>query len=356
MNQKIDDPKNSPEIDHSTILKMVEKHNIEAILSVVKTSGNPAVLKHAINFLGENKVKKAVEPLIVLLLSEFGSVREFSAQALGQIGNKKAIKPLSMLLNQEKEDDMIRKEVLKSLVVLDGDGVANPINKILTSELGSTALAVLREIGEPSVKYLIITLHHALQLGSVSLVDDVIKVLGEIGESAKAATEPLLKILKTTGNMDLRGLILNTIALIKDPEAVEFLIESINPNTTHNDNDYAVQNHIIFALGDIGDKQAIDILVQLMLRNSEMRVRGTAAAALGKISDEQAIEPLISVLENDREDSWVRDKAAWALFQIGGAKTALPLLRYLKHNHTNILNSLKDISFPSEIQMLSSFH
>ncbi len=122
-------PKYPQEITHSHVLKLVEKEDIESLIAVVKTSGNPSVLKHAILFLGGNKVKEAVEPLIILLSSEFVSVRHFSAWALGQIGDKKAIKPLSMLLNQLKENDLVREEVIKALVGLCGDEVKGPFAK-----------------------------------------------------------------------------------------------------------------------------------------------------------------------------------------------------------------------------------
>jgi len=340
-----------PEIDHSQVLKLVEKEDIEALIAVVKTSKNPAVLKHAILFLGEYKVSKAVEPLIILLLSEFESVRHFSALALGEIGDKKAIKPLSMLLNQPKENDLIRKEVLKSLVRLNGGEAKESISQNLTSEWGSETLSVLKEIGQPAVKYLL----DALGSADYTFVGKVATVLGQIGESAKAATPQLIKILETTSKRDnpncsLLESVLIALALIKDHDAVEPLIKAIKYDTSPGDVDYAVQNWIIFALADIGDKLATEPLTQLMLRNSESRIRGIAAAALGKIGDNQAVESLISVLENKKDNLWVRDNAAWALLQLEEGTTALPLLRYLKWNHKNIFDSLKGFQFPSEFK------
>jgi HEAT repeat protein len=217
----------------------------------------------------------------------------------------------------------------------------------------------LKEIGRPAVTYLIQALLWTLQNADRALEDKIIKVLGKIGESAKAATEPLIKILETTcekddPNCNLLEPVLIALALIKDPEAVGPLIKAIKYNTAAGDPDYAVQNWIIFALGDIGDKLATEPLIQLMLRNSESRIRGIAAAALGKIGDNKAIEPLISVLENKKDNSWVRDNAAWALLQMDEGKTALPLLKYLKWNHKSIFDSLKGFQFPSEFKNMTS--
>lgn len=114
-------PKYPQEINHSQVLKLVEKEDVESLIAVVKTNRSPAVLKHAILFLGGSKVKEAVEPLIILLSSDFASVRDYSAWALGQIGDKKAIDPLSKLLNQIKENDLVREAVIKALAELGGD-------------------------------------------------------------------------------------------------------------------------------------------------------------------------------------------------------------------------------------------
>jgi len=286
--------KSPQKIDHAQVHILVEKEDIESLIDVVKTSQSPAVLKHAILFLGDHKEIKAVVPLIKCLSSEYDSVRDYSVLALCQIG-------------------------------------------------------------QPAIVHLIEALLRAAQDGDQTLADEIIKVLGQIGQDPKAATLTLLKILETTGDKDdparsLRESVLTTLGLIKDPDAVEPLIKLIKYDTSYGDDDYAFLNWIIFALSDIGDKRATKPLIRLMLRNVESRVRGTAAAALGKIGDNQAIEPLVGTLENDRENGFVRDNAAWALLQLNETKAALPILRYLKQNYSEKLDSLKGGTFPSEFQ------
>jgi HEAT repeat protein len=291
--------KSPQKIDHSQVLILVEKEDTEALIAVVKTSQNAAVLKHAILFLGGHKEIKAAVALIRCLSSKYESVSDYSVMALCQIG-------------------------------------------------------------QPAVVHLIEALLLSLQDGDQTLADKIIKVLGQIGQSAKAATPALLKILGTTGDKDdpacnLRESVLTALSLIKDPDAVEPLIKFIKYDTSHGDDDYAFLNWIIFALGDIGDKRATKPLIRLMLRNVESRVRGTAAAALGKIGDNQAIEPLVGTLENNRENGFVRDNAAWALLQLDETKTALPILKYLKQNYQEKLDFLKGVPFPSEFER-STFH
>ncbi|MBW4559636.1 MAG: HEAT repeat domain-containing protein [Mojavia pulchra JT2-VF2] len=69
-----------------------------------------------------------------------------------------------------------------------------------------------------------------------------------------------------------------------------------------------------FALGKIGNSQAVDALISA-LNHSNSDVRGYAAFALGKIGNSQAVDALISAL-NDL-DSHVRSYAAQALGKIG---------------------------------------
>lgn len=338
------------EIDHPQVLKLVEKEDVNSLIAVLKTSGNPAILKHAILFLGGNKAKGAVEPLITLLQSEFMSVRHYSALALGQIGDKKAIKSLSKLLTQPKQDPLIRKEALKSLVLLDDLELKETISKILAGDWGSEALSALKEIGQPAVKYLV----YALLAGDSSIVKEVVEALGEIGEGAKAATVPLLQIISTTPKVDctsfdIRETILAAIAQIRDPNTVEPLINFIADDASSEHLDYAFLNWIVIALGDIGDNRAVEPLIHLMLRNRDMRIKGTAAAALGKIGDNQAIEPLVSVLEDTNESEFVKDNAAWSLFKLEGVELAPSLLTYLKKYHHNILDSLNTVGIVSFI-------
>ncbi len=295
--------------------------------------------------LGDMGKHNVVEPLIYMM-GKGSLVRRAAAQALGKIKDDRAVEPLNMVMGDEDEDQEVRQEAAEALGKIATTEAITKIIGFLDSDISKKALSVLKKVGKPTVE------HHIIALGTV-IEDKAIIALGQIGESAKAATTPLIKILETTSNKDdptcsLRESILTALALVKDPDAVEPLIKAIKYAVSHGDDDYAVQNFIIFALGDIGDKRATKPLIRLMLQNSE--VRGTAAAALGKIGDNEAVEPLVSVLRNNRENKWVRDNAAWALLQLDEKQTALPLLSYLKNDYKHNFNFLKGVKFPSEIQ------
>ncbi|RKY36993.1 MAG: hypothetical protein DRP72_03565, partial [Candidatus Omnitrophota bacterium] len=91
--------------------------------------------------------------------------------------------------------------------------------------------------------------------------------------------------------------------------------------------DSYVREQAAIALGEIGDKRAIEPLINTLKdRNSD--VRKYAAIALGKIGDKKAVEPLINALE---DKSWgVCKHAIIALGKIGDKKAIELLINVLR--------------------------
>jgi HEAT repeat protein len=88
-----------------------------------------------------------------------------------------------------------------------------------------------------------------------------------------------------------------------------------------------------YALGEIGDRRAVDSLISVLQRKDlSADVRCRAATALGKIDDTRALDPLVVIVSEWREgwgwseDRGVRCSAADALGAIGDPR-ALPALR-----------------------------
>jgi HEAT repeat protein len=87
------------------------------------------------------------------------------------------------------------------------------------------------------------------------------------------------------------------------------------------------------ALGDIGDKRAVEPLIKA-LSDGGQEVRESAARALGEIGDKRAVKPLIKALED--EDYSVRAIAAGALGNIGDKRAVEPLIKALKDKDFNV--------------------
>ena len=71
-------------------------------------------------------------------------------------------------------------------------------------------------------------------------------------------------------------------------------------------------------------------------KNNALRIRGHVAWALGKIGDDTTVESLIRILEDHREEGFVKYNTAWALLQLDEDKAALPVLKYLRNNPQNV--------------------
>ncbi len=63
-------------------------------------------------------------------------------------------------------------------------------------------------------------------------------------------------------------------------------------------------------MGNIGDKQAVKVLIAILESGDEF-IREQAAEALGKIGDKRAIDPLMEALKD--EDGYVRQTAGKVL-------------------------------------------
>jgi len=80
------------------------------------------------------------------------------------------------------------------------------------------------------------------------------------------------------------------------------------------------------ALGEIKDPRAVEPLID-MIKDPHRDVREEAARSLGKIKDRRAVEPLIFVVRNDKD---VKGPAIWSLGEIGDPRAVDVLISVLK--------------------------
>lgn len=96
----------------------------------------------------------------------------------------------------------------------------------------------------------------------------------------------------------------------------------------------SVSSQAAEALGNIGDKQAVEPLIKA-LSNEDKIIRESAATALGKIKDTRAVQPLLTTLKDKVPK--VRNAAQTALAEI--AKTDAKVLK-------SLMPGLKKINLP----------
>lgn len=117
----------------------------------------------------------------------------------------------------------------------------------------------------------------------------------------------LLSVL-AHGEMDQRYAAIDALGLLRDPKAIELLVESLRSDAYSGLRWKAAE-----ALARIG-KPAVGPLIT-MLTDPDEDVRWKVAIALGEIGDTRAVEPLLSLFADP--DAYVRSRAAFALARFG---------------------------------------
>jgi HEAT repeat protein len=190
-------------------------------------------------------------------------------------------------------------------------------------------------------------MHAAKALGRIKNAHAIERLIPLLQDKVKAVREEATIALAEIGNAALPSL----LAALKHPEwlvrlhAVEALGKSRSADAVEpllwvlfNDQDQAIREDVVRALGQLGDARALEFLVTVM---KEPGLRPLAVDALGRIGDRRAVLTLIAVLEgSDRPvasrtvagcgDSWneemeTRGAAVRALGSLGD-ESAIPIL------------------------------
>jgi len=119
---------------------------------------------------------------------------------------------------------------------------------------------------------------------------------------------PALLNVLAHGELDQRYSAIDALGLLRDPRAIELLVETLQSDAYSGLRWKAAE-----ALARIGTP-AVGPLITL-LDDPDEDVRWKVAIALGETEDPRAVEPLITLL--DDPDSYVRSRAALALGSIG---------------------------------------
>jgi len=150
-----------------------------------------------------------------------------------------------------------------------------------------------------------------------------VKTAEELGQICDArAVEPLIELFNDS---DANGLVcrraISAIVRIGTP-AVEALIVALDSS------EFVVREGAAEALGQIGDKRAVEPLITLLL---DRRIwRSEFARALGRIGDVRAVEPLIEASMSCDGGASLRHRAAEALARMGdirGIEVLIAMLR-----------------------------
>lgn len=181
----------------------------------------------------------------------------------------------------------------------------------LKSSTGPNAAMVLGLAGDEKA---VVSLIRELENGDEKMKIVSAEALGSIGD--KRAVDPLIKALNAPNEILKKNAIVS-LGKIADNCAFESLLALLEDGT--------VRKEAVEALGLLGNKDAIDPIIEI-LQDPDENIRVAVAGALGQFSDKMAVLPLIDAL---KDDEWrVVEAAARALGQIGDERAVDPLLDF----------------------------
>jgi len=285
---------------------------VPALIDALADETNSRLRVRAADALGKIGDPKALHALILAMDDSQYTVRESAARALGQTKDARAVDALVKAF--QNGDWGMRKASAKALGNI-GDvkavegllqAIADPSKKDVDRYIARMAIV---KIGDPAVDTLITALNNK----SLQVRLYVIDALGEIKD--RRALEPLMKAFESK---ELRGRAAMALRYFKEPRVIKLLIGALH------DQDAYIRSVSAEALGEIGDKQAVDPIIELLndkINRGKSQV--SAAVALGNLGGKKATPALLKSLRS--ENVYVREASARALGKIGDP-TAVDLL------------------------------
>ena len=282
-----------------------------------------ATREEAAKALAEKSDPKTLEPLLAALEDDYWSVRSHIGWALAKIGGDQAIEGLITLFNDNMME--VQAEAVQAMVSM-GKSV---VPKLLTClkdkrwRVREQAAKALGELRDPeAVKGLMVVCRD--RDGAVKSA--AAEALGRIGDAQAVPT--LIKLFKDTSKIvrETAG----TALMYIGPPSVDALLETLK------DPHFVVRCHGVRALGGmttdyqmgrpwIRESRVVEALIN-MLKDPDRAVREDATIGLGNIGDAQAVDALIDAMK----DGSVRRHAIASLGMIGDPRAFQPVLDTLK--------------------------
>ncbi len=160
------------------------------------------------------------------------------------------------------------------------------------------------------------------------------------------------KLFKKIRNVDFLDALIREIDALRHKQNLDDLLDFLlefDKNSVNEEDFGAYVNLRVICLKAISNykdiKSITPVLYCLNNKNEHYKTRLAAAEALGKIGDKNAVESLINIVSDEEEKSvYVRESAAMALGMIGDMRALDPFLSILetKKNFLNKFTFLKE--------------
>lgn len=176
-------------------------------------------------------------------------------------------------------------------------------------------------------------------------------------------------------SIDVRFLkcLIGEVNRLRVPQNLDDLMDFLLAKDTHAISGEDIQNFIdvrvlcLKAISNYKEKRSIEVVLYCLNNKQEnYKFRLAAAEALGKIGDKNAVESLIEVVSDENEKSvYVRESAAKALGMIGDMRAVDPFLSILEAKKSfldkftflkeRVIEALGKIDFSSDNRVISVF-
>jgi HEAT repeat protein len=294
--------------------------------------------KRMINEVADAALRSGMETSGIRGNLEEIKVRVLSSANVQKMKDERNVRGLVMALKHR--DPAVAYEAVEALGEIGDPAAAGPLTEALTGDKYSglrwKAAEALTQIGTESVPYLINALENpdedvrwkaAISLGEIGdrrAIDPLIRLLGDedrfvrsraayaIGIMGEQVIQPLAEVLSTEKNPDLRLGAVMALGRIQADPATRLLIRA----TT--DSAWDVRQEAMTALAATG-RDGLLVLLDA-LKFAEKREEINIIRVLGEIGSKDAIEPLMQLLETADADA--RPLIIQAIADLGGPEIA----------------------------------
>ena len=257
------------------------------------TATNAATALGQIGVSTDDGVKKLLA--IVMDKRERETKRIAALTALGQLKSAEAVQPMMLLILSDETSPVIRKESVTALGEIKAAGTVPMLLWVLSTEYDD-----IKDFQR----------HLKREYKTLDALEQAIDSL-----SIEWLSEYPKPDYQTWGELkSIPSLVRNEVAItlgkIKGDEVVQPLIKALK-----DDGRAAVRKSAAWALGEIMGDAVVDPLIRALKKDKRGIVRQEAAVALGKIKGDKVVAPLLTALKKDKFET-TRKQAAIALLEL----------------------------------------
>lgn len=267
------------------LVKLTGATHVDSFISFAQNS-EPVIRAAAIESLFRTGAKKGIGTINEALTDPDPLVRSQAASAIGTIYSPRSIELLGKLLQDSNLS--VRRSAAQSAA------------KIEETDLGDAIVASLNVESDPVV------------------IEHLLEALNKNG--GKNAYSLLVQFVEGS-DTDLREIALKALRKLKLQESVPVFVRLLDDKQAH------IRKQAIEQLALLKFDGAIPRLKQLLKTDTDEHVRGAAARALGDLQDRNSLDLLEEALE---DHAVVRFQAVLALGKIGNSAAGPSLLALLK--------------------------